>query len=88
MVDVRETFYGRHTAQHQLQWMQIKNQGISAINPNDSSHDSNGEQRQAVAERLSVFGLEVRLLVCLNITNQVIHIQIVLFSYISLDFSS
>ena len=26
--------------------------------------------------------------VCLNITNQVIHIQIVLFSYISLDFSS
>ena len=25
--------------------------------------------------------------VCLNITNQVIHIQIVLFSYISLDFS-
>ena len=26
--------------------------------------------------------------VCLNITNQVIHIQIMLFSYISLDFSS
>ena len=24
MVDVRETFYGRHTAQHQLQWRQIK----------------------------------------------------------------
>ena len=26
--------------------------------------------------------------VCFNITNQVIHIQIMLFSYISLDFSS
>ena len=36
MDDVRERFYGRHTAQHQLQWRQIKN--VSSFKSNENIH--------------------------------------------------
>ena len=33
-----ETFYGRHTAQHQLQWRQIKFKKLSSFKSNENIH--------------------------------------------------
>ena len=33
-----ETFYGRHTAQHQLQWRQIKFKKLSSFKNNEKFH--------------------------------------------------
>ena len=33
-----ETFYGRHTAQHQLQWGQIKIKKMSSFESNENIH--------------------------------------------------
>ena len=36
MVDVGETFYRRHTAQHQLQWSQIKMWEMRSFKSNEN----------------------------------------------------
>ena len=37
-----ETFYGRHTAQHQLQWSQIKKSEMRSFKSNENIHKKDG----------------------------------------------